>query len=104
MRLIADLVYGTGVSPGPKFALGVSCWCGGADTATKSRDKSASLGVERADDAVGHGCWQVVQATRRWFAEKSAFNGQQSCMTPLRHARFAVDSRWGTVNLMGPAA
>jgi hypothetical protein len=24
------------------------------------------------DDAVGYGCWQVVQARRRWSAEKGA--------------------------------
>jgi hypothetical protein len=30
------------------------------------------------DDAVGYGCWQVVQATRRWSAEKGAFTGSKA--------------------------
>jgi len=43
-------IYGAGLSPGPKFALDVPFGAAGADTATESRDKSASLGVERSGE------------------------------------------------------
>src|SRR6202011_6038622 len=86
--------------PRTQVRIGRPFWCGGADTATKSRDKSASLGVERRSkynlDCDGLGVVPLtatVQALRK-LSERSVLRQHERKRSVFERHRHAAWPRF----------